>query len=30
LPLDPLIELDIDTLDAFDYENAKNAKYSIE
>jgi hypothetical protein len=29
LPKTPLIELPIDSLDAFDYENAENAKYSV-
>ncbi len=26
----PIIELPIDSLDSFDYENAENAKYSVE
>jgi hypothetical protein len=29
LPRTPLIELPIDSLDAFDYENAENAKYTV-
>lgn len=29
LPKTPLIELQIDALDAFDYENAENAKYTV-
>ena len=28
-PRIPLIELPIDSLDAFDYENAENAKYTV-
>jgi hypothetical protein len=30
MPSKPLIELDIDSIDAFDYENADNAKYTVE
>ena len=30
IPSSPLIELPIDALDAFDYENAENAKYTVE
>ncbi len=30
MPKDPLIELEIDTLEAYDYENIKNAKYNID
>jgi hypothetical protein len=30
LPNVPLIELPIDALDAFDYENAENAKYTVQ
>lgn len=30
IPSTPLIELPIDSLDAFDYENAENAKYTVE
>jgi len=30
IPSTPLIELPIDALDAFDYENAENAKFTVE
>jgi hypothetical protein len=30
MPRNPLIELSIDALDAFDYENAENAKYTVQ
>lgn len=30
IPATPLIELPIDALDAFDYENAENAKFTVE
>lgn len=30
LPQVPLIELTIDALDAFDYENAENARYTVQ
>ena len=30
MPNFPIIELPIDSMDAFDYENAENAKYSVD
>ena len=29
-PSFPIIELQIDSIDSFDYENAENAKYSVD
>jgi hypothetical protein len=30
MPNFPIVQLEIDSMDAFDYENAENAKYSVD